>query len=320
MQIEYAYIYEVYQCGSFSKAAAKLYMTQPALSIAIRKVEAEIGSPIFTRHTKPLQLTEAGEVLIRNITLMKQLDDNLLNELQDLTHLEEGALRVGGTQYFNSHVLPPTLRRYMLRYPKVDLSLLEDNSGKIDSNLIAGTVDMTFHCGPYDESKLIGYDVFKDYLLLAIPISFPINKAMRKYALSKQEIEEDQFLDNDCPSIKLDKFNDVPFLFLTGSNNLRARALSMFAQENLTPNIRFSVEQLETSSYLANAELGAAFLSDKIIRDGGSSNLLYYKLNYPEAIRRYKAILRKQSYLSNIMKAFIADIQNTWKGTINENI
>ncbi len=316
MQPEYNYIYEVHQSGSFSKAAAKLFMTQPALSIAIHKVEEQIGYPIFNRHTKPLELTAAGEVLLKAIQEMKLLDENLTNQLQDLSQLEEGHLRIGGTQYFNSHILPSIIKTYMERFPKVELSLLEDNSGNIDLNLENGLVDITFHCGPYDEKKYMGYHVFTDHLLLAIPTSFPLNKGIRELALTKTDVKNKLFLDPQCPTITLKACQDIPFLLLTKSNNLRARSLSMFKEEGVTPKIRFLVEQLETSVYLANAQLGAAFLSDKIICNNPGHKLLYYKLPHPEAERRYNAILRKQSYLSHIMKTFIKEIQQYYSFTL----
>ena len=65
MQQEMKYIYTVYQKGSFSKAAESLYMTQPALSISIQKVETEIGMPLFNRDKKPLELTEAENFILK---------------------------------------------------------------------------------------------------------------------------------------------------------------------------------------------------------------------------------------------------------------
>ena len=62
MQPEMKYIYTVYQCGSFSKAAEKLFLTQPALSISVQKAEHEVGMPLFNRDKKPLELTEAGMI------------------------------------------------------------------------------------------------------------------------------------------------------------------------------------------------------------------------------------------------------------------
>jgi len=67
MQPEMKYIYTVYQCGSFSKAAEKLFLTQPALSISVQKAEHEVGMPLFNRDKKPLELTEAGMIYIQKM-------------------------------------------------------------------------------------------------------------------------------------------------------------------------------------------------------------------------------------------------------------
>lgn len=74
MKTEYEYILEVFKTGSFSKAAQNLFITQPALSIAIKKIEKDIHMPLFDRSHKPLTLTPAGKIFITNILQMKELE------------------------------------------------------------------------------------------------------------------------------------------------------------------------------------------------------------------------------------------------------
>lgn len=81
----------------FSKAAQKLYITQPALSTAIKKVEKKIGTPIFDRSTSPIGLTPGGEVYIDAIEKLFALEQNTLNQLNNLNGLLAGKLSVGGT-------------------------------------------------------------------------------------------------------------------------------------------------------------------------------------------------------------------------------
>ena len=78
------YVYAVYEEKSFSKAAQKLYITQPALSTAIKKVEKKIGSPIFDRSTSPIGLTPSGEVYIDAIEKLFALEQNTINQLNNL--------------------------------------------------------------------------------------------------------------------------------------------------------------------------------------------------------------------------------------------
>ena len=102
MQPEMKYIYTVYQCGSFSKQNEKLFLTQPALSISVQKAEHEVGMPLFNRDKKPLELTEAGMIYIQKIEQIQHLEQELAMQLNDLTDLKTGHLRVGGTHYFNA--------------------------------------------------------------------------------------------------------------------------------------------------------------------------------------------------------------------------
>ena len=90
MQPEMKYIYTVYQCGSFSKAAEKLFLTQPALSISVQKVEHEVGMPLFNRDKKPLEITEAGMIYIQKIEQIQHLEQELAMQLNDLTDLKTG--------------------------------------------------------------------------------------------------------------------------------------------------------------------------------------------------------------------------------------
>ena len=84
------YIYQVYQAGSFTKAAEKLYLTQPALSMAVRQEEKNLGAALFDRSRRPLTLTQAGEAYIRAVEQLKYLESDLSRELEDLRDLNTG--------------------------------------------------------------------------------------------------------------------------------------------------------------------------------------------------------------------------------------
>ena len=86
MEQNMQYIYQVYQDGSFTKAAEKLYLTQPALSMAVRQEEKSIGAALFDRGRRPLTLTPAGDAYIRAVERMKYLEADLSRELEDLRH------------------------------------------------------------------------------------------------------------------------------------------------------------------------------------------------------------------------------------------
>lgn len=79
------YVYAVYLNQSFSKAAKALYISQPALSAAIKKVEVEVGTPLFDRGTNPISLTEAGQYYIDSIENIMQIEDNMKRKFKELS-------------------------------------------------------------------------------------------------------------------------------------------------------------------------------------------------------------------------------------------
>ena len=112
MELEKKYIYQVYQCGSFSKAAEALFITQPALSIAIKKVEQEIGAAIFNRSQRPLTLTSIGELYLQHIKKEMLLEQQLKQQIDDIHGLKSGDLKIGGTHYMNAYLLPSYIAQF----------------------------------------------------------------------------------------------------------------------------------------------------------------------------------------------------------------
>ena len=142
MQTDLNYIYEVWRTGSFSQAAKKLFLSQPALSIAVRKYEQRMGMPIFDRSTQPLQLTPAGEIVLRHIFALQAEEKNLQTAIRDLQALDHGSLSLAATQYFSCYVLSDVLRQFHAQYPKVNVTIYEQNANTIDSLLMKIYEDM----------------------------------------------------------------------------------------------------------------------------------------------------------------------------------
>ena len=189
MQNELKYIETVYRKGSFSKAARELFVTQPALSIAISKIESEIGMPLFDRSTKPLRLTEAGRIYIEKIRQMERLERELRNQLLDLTSMLSGSVRIGATSYIISCVLPPVLNRFRELYPGVRLEIAEAGAYELKEMLRDQRLDITFLSAPEKDAPFSVTPAFIDQLLLAVPAGFAVNARLKGCALTAgQEI------------------------------------------------------------------------------------------------------------------------------------
>lgn len=303
MEQDMRYIYQVYQEGSFSKAAEKLYLTQPALSIAIKRVEDSIGAALFDRNRHPLELTEAGHAYIRTIEQMRDLEDDLEREINDLRDLKTGKLFVGGTHYLNCYILASLLSTFSRKYPGVQIGLTEKGSAELIADLEERKLDMTFSCDPELIERFEHQPAFQDMILLAVPISFLAGTALEENALTAAQVMEGKHLLPDCPKVPLNRFQDMEFILLGAGNHLHSRNLQMFAQAGFSPKIKMTLAQLVTAYRLADNEMGVTFIADRMVRSP-VSNLMFFKIDSDLAIRHFHILLPKRNYTAHAVRVF----------------
>ena len=309
MEQEMKYIYSVYKNGSFSKAAQELFITQPALSISVSKVEARIGIPLFDRTAKPVKLTEAGEYYIRKYHEIRNLEHELAEQLNDLTSLHTGSLRIGGTHYFNAHVLPPVLVSFAQKYPGISLHLVEAGADSLLQMLYDQDVDLTFNCTSKPKDSFLRKPCFVDNLLLSVPESM-VPGNLSNSALDPCEITEKKHLESNCPAVSLQEFYMLPFITLTPGNDLHGRVHSMFEELGINPFVKMEVRQLVTAWQLSVAGMGATFIPDFLIR-GDEKGILLFQCSSRLATRVFDLCMSDRHYISNAMSAF-ADVMGEY--------
>lgn len=312
MEQEMKYIYTVYKCRSFSKAASELFMTQPALSIAVQRVESQLGMPLFDRTSKPLKLTQAGEYYIRKFYEIQNLENELSQQISDLSSLHTGSLRIGGTHYFNSYVLPPVLTEFSQKYPGIEMVLTESGSGELLRMLYDHNIDITFNCAANPKDTFRRTPCFIDMILITVPKNFPVNEKLKKYALTARDIMAKKHQRFDRPAVSVKEFADTPFILLSPGNDLYNRSRIFFQEADTEPNVRLQVSQLVTAWHLSSAGMGAAFISDFLVTSETSENL-FYRINSPQAVRLFDLAMSDRHYISNAMKIFEQTFRN-WYG------
>ncbi len=300
MQQEFEYIYEIYRAGSFSKAAENLYITQPALSMSVKKIEASIGMALFDRSTRPLQLTEAGKIFIASIEKMTALEEDMNNQIQDIHELRSGHLCIGGSHYINAYILPEVMTDFSRTYPGIKLELIEASSAELAGMLSERMIDLTFSCNDELITNFEHYPAFHDHILLAVSpetLSLPC-------ALSARDILNRRHVKPDCPAIPPEAMSGLEYVILSEGNNLHDRAHEIFSQNGITPNIKLEIAQLATSYHLARSNFAAAFISDRMITPE-EEKLNFYRIDSPVTDRLFYAVLPKREYTSKAVRAFI---------------
>ena len=279
------YVYEVYKEQSFSKAAENLYISQPALSSMIKKIETKIGMPLFDRSTSPIQLTECGKKYIKTAEKIMDLENEFAYYVGNLQELKTGRLSVGGTYLFSSFIFPPIIDKFRRAYPHVKLNLFEGHTPLLEQKLFAGELDIIIDnylldAGIYEKERFM-----EERLLLAVPSSFDSNRRAVKYQLKASDIKRCLHQNDTFPAVSLKKFKDEPFVMLRSHNDTRERVDAILGRAGIQLNYTLKLNQLLTTYHLTEYGMGASFVSDTVVKClPENPDIIYYKIDDPEAV------------------------------------
>ena len=304
MELEKTYIYQVCLHGSFSKAAEALFITQPALSIAIKKVEREIGAAIFNRGQRPLTLTHVGELYLSHIKKEMLLERELKQQLDDLHGLKSGELSIGGTHYMNACLLTPYITRFTTQFPNINITMTETSSDELIHLLKENKLDFTFSCDEEVIQNFENYPSFDDNILLAVPAHFFLPARLLEEAMTAEQVMHGKHKKKSTAAIPFHEFPAFNFIRIDEHVNLGARTLSIFEEAGVFPRVKIQVPQLVTAFSLAASGIGATLVSDRLVT-GTEKTLRFFKLQSRHAYRRYSLLLPHRSYTPSAVKAFI---------------
>jgi len=126
---------------SFTHAAQRLHITQQSLSSNIAKMEQELGCQLVVRRV-PLELTYAGEVLLRYAASFREMHDTMMREFCDISQDQSGVLRIGVTYTRGRTILPDVIQAFQQSYPAIRIDLAEDTNDALRRKLVDGDVDL----------------------------------------------------------------------------------------------------------------------------------------------------------------------------------
>lgn len=300
------YVYEVYKEKSFSRAAQKLFISQPSLSAAVKKVEKKVGYPIFDRSTKPLALTECGQEYIRTVETILAAQAQFSNYINDLGELKKGTLILGGSSLFSSWVLPQLMERFHEEYPMVKLSLIEENTVKLEELLHNGGVDIVLDNCVMNATVFSSSIYQEEHLLLAVPEKFSVNESLKEYQISVEQIRLGIFKKEEIKPVPMEYFKKEPFVLLKPENDTRKRAVDICRAHGFIPKTVFEMDQQQTAYYVTCSGLGISFVSDTLIARGTAApGVVYYKLGGENSCRNLWFYWKKERYFSKVMEEFL---------------
>jgi len=169
------YFESVARLGNITRAASELHIAQPALSVAIKKLEEELGVALFTRvRNRPITLTPEGELLMRRSRRIFQEMDSVKREIEDNQALRAGEVRVGVPPMYGLRYFPSLMRAFHAAYPGITVNVVQGSAGEVRAMLEKGSVDLAIL-----EERRIDKDwahvrLDTEELVLCVPLDHPL--------------------------------------------------------------------------------------------------------------------------------------------------
>lgn len=223
---------------SFSRAAERLLRTQPAVSLAIQRLEQELGEKLIDRSGKALLLTDAGKIVLEHARRFENLERDLDTALGELRDNAAGRLTIGANESTTLYMLRP-IQDYRRLYPKVKVQVRRCLSSKVPAQLIDGDLEIGVISFEPGDDRLVSKVIYTDHLAFVVS---PSHRFGARESVSITELGMETFIAHNVVS---------PY---------RARVIEAFQQHKVPLNMDVEMPTVETIRKLVQRNEGVAFL------------------------------------------------------------
>ena len=287
MQIhQLRYFCAVARTGSFTRAAQQEHLAQPSLSQQIRKLEDELGTPLFDRLGRSVRLTQPGEAFLpRAEAIIRQVGDAKL-EIQEMAGAERGKLVIGAIPTIAPYFLPSCLASFARKFPSVQISVVEEVTSELLNRVQQGAVDLALLALPVPATHCVSRELFRERLYAVIP---------ENHRLA------------GLAHIHLAQIANDPFLLLKEGHCFRENTLAACGRARLQPNVVFESGQFTTILAMVAAGTGVSVVPEMAVEKREGCRFL--PLADDGSYRRVGIVRLKQHFRSRVHRAFVDQLQ-----------
>lgn len=280
---------------NFTRAAARLFITQQTLSSHISRLEEEIGTLLFDR-TSPMALTPSGVCLVRHATTLLEEQKKTLQDIYNIKNNYTGELTVAIANERACSLLPPILSAFHDKFPNVFVRILEGSSyQEVERFLYQGEAECSIGIQISGNDAIVSNVLFTEKAVLAVPNSI----------LETHFAQRGLVVPSPSEPIALRQFLDCPFIALSRSTLFGQNFIAQCQGENFVPNIIAEAPSNPTLIALCRAGLGIALCPKYIaLSEGGTSDN-----SAAEAITLYE--LEKEQFNNNICINYFLKKENS---------
>ena len=280
--------------GSFKKAAEKLYISQPAVSLQVQNLEKQLNTPLFYRDKRKARLTETGRLLIKYCDRILSLCEETCMALDELHTLQTGGLVIGASQTTGTYLMPRLIGIFKHKYPQIGIELQVHSTRKISWGVANGTVDLAVVGGEIPkelQTNLRITSYAEDELALILPLSHPFSS---------------------LEFIQKEDLYRIRFIALNPQSTIRNVIETTLAQHGIDSSylkIEMELNSIEAIKNAVHSGLGAAFVSVSAITKELELDMLHWaKIEGITIKRTLSILLNPKRYYSNATQIFKEEI------------
>lgn len=281
------YFILLYFIGSITKAANSLYISQPAITKTIKKLETELGITLFNRGPKGVVLTQNGKIFYNYIKNGVESFINGEHKLTSLKNLETGTIRIGASTTVTRYFLLPFIEKFHNQFPNIDISITNSLTNHLISDLKRGSLDLL----------VVNLPTQNDYSLIITPCS----------TLQDCFAGNSNYINQISKEISLkDLVENFPIITQKEPSNTRAFLNSLMDKNNVTFHPKFDIVSYALVKDFAKIGMGISYITKEFAKDELDNGILFeipIKENIPK--RNLGIILPKNTITSFATEKFI---------------
>jgi LysR family transcriptional regulator, hydrogen peroxide-inducible genes activator len=281
------YFCAIADTGSFSRAAQKTHVSQPSLSQQIRKLEDELGTRLFDRLGRTVELTELGRAFLPRARAVLRELESARSDVVERKKSISGPISVGVIPTIAPYFLPPILAMFSRKYPEVHVSVAEEITQLLLERLRAGTMDAAIVALPLQarSHEFQSFPLMSEKLYAVLP---------KQHALAKRQ------------AVSLDELQDDPFLLLRDGHCFRETAVAACKRARLNPKIIFESGQFSSILSMVSAGLGVSIVPAMALEKRPGCR--YVPLADERAARTIGVVTLNGRSLTRASEAFLAHL------------
>jgi DNA-binding transcriptional LysR family regulator len=269
---------------SFSRAAEKLLRTQPAVSLAVQRLEHELGEKLLDRSGKEILVTDAGRIVLEFARRFENVQRELEIALSELRDNSAGRLVIGANESTTLYLLQH-IQRYRRLYPKVKVQVRRSLSSKIPGQLIDGDLELGVISYDPDDERLASTEIYTDHLAFVVSAG---HRLAGRESVSIRELGMETFIAHDVLS---------PY---------RETVLREFQRHKVTLNMDMEMPTVETIRKLVQRNEGVAFLPRMCVeQEVEQGTLCEVRVEELDVERKVRLVHPAKRALSHAARAFL---------------